>query len=171
MWSSETTLINEEFPKIYKIRTTLKINIKMNATKLKITLIALITFLSFSCSSDSSSSSEETTTGGTNTTTNTWVKLTARTSSDQVKPNYIIMMFDQPVTTTAALPPIKKQITTDTNGLAYFDLNTIVTTSTPTTYYFEAFVKNVDNYIMKSVSNPSYTLVKGQMITSSIIVN
>ena len=124
-----------------------------------------------SCSKDDDSSSTETG-GGSSTTTNTWVKLTAITSAGVNKPNYIIMMFDQPVTSSSALPPIKKQITTDANGLAYFDLNTMVTSTTPTTYYFEAFVSNGSGgYIWKSVSHPTYNIAKGQMITSSIIVN
>lgn len=136
----------------------------------KATILVLFTFISFSCSKDDSSSSTETG-GGSTATTNTWVKLTAITSAGVVKPNYIIMMFDQPVTTTSALPPIKKQVTTDANGLAFFDLNTMVTSTTPTTYYFEAFVQNGTGYTLKSVSHPTYNIAKGQMITSSIIVN
>ena len=62
-------------------------------------------------------------------------------------------------------------VTTDANGLAYFDLNTMVTSTTPTTYYFEAFVQNGTGYTLKSVSHPTYNIAKGQMITSSIIVN
>lgn len=56
--------------------------------------------------------------------------------------NYIIMMFDQPYTAGNALPPIKKQVTTDNNGLAYFDLKTMITCTTSTTYYFKAFLSN-----------------------------
>ena len=142
----------------------------MKTTFYKATILVLFTFLSISCSKDDSSSSTDTG-GGSTTTTTTWVKLTAITSSGVAKPNYIIMMFDQPVTTTSALPPIKKQVTTDANGLAYFDLNTMVTSTTPTTYYFEAFVSNGTGYTLKSVSHPTYSIAKGQMITSSIIVN
>ena len=141
----------------------------MKTNFLKVTLIALVTLISFSCSSDDSSSEE--TSGGSSTTTNTWVKLTAITSTGVKKPNYIIMMFDQPVTSSSALPPIKKQVTTDADGLAYFDLNTMITSTTPTTYYFEAFVQDGANYVWKSVSHPTYNIAKGQMITSSIIVN
>lgn len=142
----------------------------MKTNFFKATILALVTIFTISCSKDDDSSSTETG-GGSTTTTNTWVKLTASTSAGVNKPNYIIMMFDQPVTSSSALPPIKKQITTDANGLAYFDLNTMVTSTTPTTYYFEAFVQNGTGYTWKSVSHPTYNIAKGQMITSSIIVN
>jgi len=137
----------------------------------KATILALLTIFTISCSKDDDSSSTETG-GGSSTTTNTWVKLTATTSAGVVKPNYIIMMFDQPVTSASALPPIKKQVTTDANGLAYFDLNSMITSTTPTTYYFEAFVSNGSGgYTWKSVTHYQANLAKGTMATSSIIVN
>ena len=92
----------------------------MKTNFLKATILALVTIFTISCSKDDDSSSTETG-GGSTTTTNTWVKLTASTSAGVNKPNYIIMMFDQPVTSTSALPPIKKQITTD--GLNQNKLN------------------------------------------------
>jgi hypothetical protein len=137
----------------------------------KATILALVTIFTISCSKDDNSSTTETG-GGSSTTTNTWVKLTAITTAGVNKPNYIIMMFDQPVTSSTALPPIKKQITTDANGLAYFDLKSMITSTTPTTYYFEAFISDGSGgYIWKSVSHPTYNIAKGQMITSSILVN
>lgn len=141
----------------------------MNFTMLKTSMLALITVITLSCSKSSSSSTD--TGGSSSTTTNTWVKLTATNSSGVNKPNYIIMMFDQPVTSTSALPPIKRQVTTDANGLAYFDLNAMITSTTPTKYYFEAFVQSGANYIWKSVTNYDVDLAKGTMATSTIIVN
>lgn len=142
----------------------------MKTIFLKATILVLVTFFTISCSKDDDSSSTETG-GGSSTTTNTWVKLTAITSTGVNKPNYIIMMFDQPVTSSSALPPIKKQVTTDANGLAYFDLNSMVTSTIPKTYYFEAFVQNGTGYTWKSVSHYTVDLKKGTMATSSIIVN
>lgn len=137
---------------------------------LKFILIVLVASLSFSCSSDDDSSEE--TSGGSTTTTNTWVKLTVTTSGGTVKPNYIVMMFDEPVTLTKPLPPIKKQVTTNADGLAYFDLNSMITSSTPKTYYFEVFVANgSDSYTLKSITHYNVKLAKGTMATSSIIVN
>ena len=142
----------------------------MKTNFFKATILVLVTIFTISCSKDDDSSSTETG-GGSSTTTNTWVKLTATTSAGVVKPNYIIMMFDQPVTSASTLPPIKKQVTTDANGLAYFDLNTMITSTTPTTYYFEAFVQSGSNYVWKSVTHYQVNLAKGTMATSSIIVN
>lgn len=141
----------------------------MKTTMLKATVLALVTVMTFSCSKSSSSSTD--TGGSSTTTTNTWVKLTATNATGANKPNYIIMMFDQPVTSTTALPPIKKQVVTDANGLAYFDLNSMITTTTPTKYYFEAFVQSGANYIWKSVTHFDVDLAKGTMATSTIIVN
>lgn len=142
----------------------------MKTTFLKASILALVTIFTISCSKDSSSSSTE---SGSNssTTLNTWVKLSAVTIDGVNKPNYIIMMFEQPVTSIASLLPIKKQVTTDANGLAYFDLNTIITSTTPTPYYFEAFVQNGTGYTWKSVSHYSTNLSKNTMATSLIIVN
>jgi len=138
---------------------------------LTLSLITGILISSFSCSRTESSSSEDSSNSST-TTTNTWVKLTATTSAGVNKPNYIIMMFDQAVTSATALPPIKAQVTTDSNGLAYFDLNSMITSSDPKTYYFEAFVSNGSGgYTWKSVTHYSTSLKKGTMSTSSIIVN
>lgn len=126
---------------------------------------------SLACSRTDSSETESSSNTST-TTTNTWVKLTATTSSGINKPNYIIMMFDQPVNSANSLPPIIKQVTTDSNGLAYFDLNSMVTSTTPKTYYFEAFISNGSGgYTWKSVTHYNVSIVKGTMSTSSIIVN
>lgn len=142
----------------------------MKTNFLKATVLALVAFFSISCSNDDSSSSTDITNGG-NTQIQTWVKLTAMTTDGVVKPNYKIMMFDEPVTSASALPPVKKEVTTDANGLAYFDLNTMITSATPKTYYFEAFVQNGTGYTWKSVSHYNVNLAKGTMATSSIIVN
>jgi hypothetical protein len=133
-------------------------------------LILFVALTIMSCEKKTSSSSTTTTTT-TTTTTNTWVKLTATTTASVNKPNYIIMMFDQAVTSSSALPPILKQVTTDANGLAYFDLNSMITSTTPKTYYFEAFVQSGTSYTWKSVTHYNTNLAKGTMATSTIIVN
>lgn len=141
--------------------------------KIYFKIFVFISVVCFAVSCSKSDSSDSSATGGstTITTSNTWVKLTASTAANVAKSNYVIMMFDQPVTTSTALPPIKKQIITDANGLANFDLNSIVTSTTATKYYFEAFLETPTGYTWKSVSHPSFDIAKGQMITSSIIVN
>ena len=74
-------------------------------------------------------------------------------------------------TTIADLPPIIKQVTTDANGLAYFDLNALIVSTIPYTYYFEAFETVEDGYLWKSVIHPSFELKKGMMVTDIILVN
>jgi hypothetical protein len=131
--------------------------------------VFVLLFIGVSCTKEDETSTSET--NNQTTQTQTWVKLTALTSSNVPKPNYIVMMFDQPVTSSSVLPLIKKQVTTDANGLAYFDLNTMITSDIATTYYFEAFVQDGQNYIWKSITHPTFSLKKGTMGTSSIIVN
>lgn len=145
---------------------------KMGKSFLRTLALTTVIISVISCSKNDSSDSSFTAGSITTTTTsNTSVKLTASTSANVLKPNYIIMMFDQPVTSSTALPPIKKQVITDANGVANFDLTSIVTGTTATKYYFEAFVETPTGYTWKSVSHPSYDISKGQVITSSIIVN
>lgn len=135
-----------------------------------IPILFLFTILFTSCSKEDSST---TVTGGNSSTssTNTWVKITTSTTSGTAKSNYIVMMFAKPVSANSPLPPILKQVTTDANGLANFDLNSFITTSSSKTYYFEAFVQNGNGYDLKSITHPMYNIAKGQMITSTIIVN
>jgi hypothetical protein len=138
----------------------------MKIKSLHVIIVTVLSLFLFSCSKDESSTQNSSST----TTTNTWVKLTAQTFGGVKKSNYIVMMFDQPVSQTGALPPILMQVTTDANGLAYFDLNSMVTSTTPKTYYFEAFVPDGPNYILKSVTHPSFSIAKGRTFTSAIIV-
>lgn len=142
----------------------------MKTSILKTVVLILVSIFTFSCTSDDSSSSTET--GGTSiTTSNTWVKLTAVSTTGITKPNYKILMFSSPPSTTAPLPPILKEATTDANGLAFFDLNAMITSTTPTTYYFEAFTETSTGYTWRSISHYNVSLHKGTMATSSIIVN
>ena len=142
----------------------------MKTNIFKIFTLFFLIILSVSCSKDDEVSTEYTQNTST-TTTNTWVKLTARTINGTVKPNYKIMMFSTEPSMTAALPPILKEVTTDVNGLAYFDLNSMITSSTPTTYYFEAFTDTPTGYQLRSISHFNTEIKKGNMVTSSILVN
>jgi hypothetical protein len=140
----------------------------MKTNLFKATLFALLTILVISCSKDEDSSSSETNTS----TTTTWVKLTTLISAGIVKPNYKVIMFSTQPTTNTPLPTILKEVTTDANGLAYFDLNSMITDTTPTTYYFESFTTYLSvGYVWKSVSHFNVSLIKGSIVTSSILVN
>jgi hypothetical protein len=138
----------------------------MKTSLFKTACLVLITILTFSCSKEEASSSSS----SSSSTTNTFVKLSVTNASGARRPNYIVMMFDQPVTNANALPTIIKQVTSDASGLAEFDLNTIVTNTSPTTYYFEAFLQVGNDYVLKSTTHPMFNVVQGSMITSSIIV-
>ncbi len=143
----------------------------MKANFLKASILALVTILTFSCSKDESSSTTETG-GSSSSTTSTWAKFTVITPAGVVKPNYIVMMFDQPFSTTAPMPTIIKQVTTDANGLANFDLNTIVTSTVTKKYYFEAFVQSGTSYVLKTnYSRFDSDFVKGSHLTTSLLVN
>jgi hypothetical protein len=140
----------------------------MKTNFFKSTLFALLTILVISCSKNEDSSSSETNTS----TTTTWVKLTTLISAGIVKPNYKVIMFSTQPTTNTPLPTILKEVTTDANGLAYFDLNSMITSTTPTTYYFEAFISDGSGgYVWKSISHFNVSLIKGSIATSSILVN
>lgn len=143
----------------------------MKSNFLKFSVFLFLAIFALSCSKDKDEEATFTSSSSSTTETQTSVKLTAITSSNETKANYVVMMFDEPATVTSPLPPIIMQVTTDVNGLAHFDLTQIVISSTPKTYYFEAFEPDGENYIWRSITHPSYDLKKGRMVTSSILVN
>ena len=142
----------------------------MKINFLKMSVVAIATLFAISCSKDEKTNSTETTNTSVNIT-NTMAKITVLTAAGVTKPNYVVMMFDQPFTTIATLPPILKQVTTDSNGLASFDMNTIVTNTTPKFYYFEAFVETTTGYTLKTIPRFKTELVKGNSLTTSLLVN
>ena len=143
----------------------------MKTNFLKATVLALFTILSISCSKDDDSTSIDTSQSST-TVINTWAKFTVATPSNVVKPNYIVMMFEQPFSPNAPLPTIIKQVTTDANGLANFDLNAIVTTATPKKYYFEVFTQSGTDYTLKTTfSRYDSDFSKGSHLTTTLLVN
>ena len=143
----------------------------MKTRFLKLSALVLVTICIIACSKEENSGITNTTSNTSTTTTLTAVKLTVITQAGVVKPNYIVMMFDQPFSPTQVMPPILKQVSTDATGLAYFDLKTMITSSTPKTYYFEAFVEIPTGYELKSIIRFSTKLQKGVVVTSSIFVN
>jgi hypothetical protein len=143
----------------------------MKTNFFKTTILLLITIFTISCSKDDDSSTSDTNTSG-GTTINTWAKFTIATPTGVVKPNYIVLMFDQPFSPTATMPPIIKQETSDANGLVNFNLNTLVTTSTPKKYYFEVFTLSGTTYTLKTTfSRYSNDFVKGTNLTTTLLVN
>jgi hypothetical protein len=81
-------------------------------------------------------------------------------------------MFDQPFSPTATLPPIIKQETSGATGKVNFNLNTLVTTSTPKKYYFEVFTLSGTTYTLKTTfSRYDSDFVKGSQLTTTLLVN
>ena len=138
---------------------------------MKTTILMVITLFTISCSKEDSSSSTDISTSG-GTTINTTAKFIVATPSGVVKPNYIVLMFDQPFSPTTTLPPIIKQETSDATGKVNFNLNTLVTNSTPKKYYFEVFTLSGITYTLKTTfSRFSNDFVKGTQITTTLLVN
>lgn len=143
----------------------------MKSNLLKVLSIFFLATITFSCKKDVQTfESESSSSSTTSTTSSTWVKLTVMTSNGDKKQNYKVLMFGSEPSKTSPLPPILKEVTTDADGLAYFDLDLMITSSTPKTYYFEAFVENGSGYTWKSITHYNKSLVKGTMATSSILV-
>ncbi len=143
----------------------------MKSNFLKVSILALVTIFTISCSKDESLSTTETNTS-IGTTVNTWAKFTVATPAGVFKPNYIVMMFETPFTPNTPLPTIIKQATSDVNGLAYLDLNTTITSTTLKKYYFEAFTLSGTTYTLKTnFSRFDSDLKKGSNLTTTLLVN
>ena len=104
-----------------------------------------------------------------NTSSKTEVVINVIDIHNNPKSGYVVMMFVQKPSSTTTLPTIIKQVNSNSEGIAKFDLDSYLTT--PKTLYFEAFTKDGNNYIWKSISHPSKTISKGTKWTTSIIVN
>lgn len=102
------------------------------------------------------------------TLSETAVILTVKDVQNNIKSGYTIMMFTEKVQLNEPLPTIEKQIVSDSEGIVKFDLNDYIVN--PTKLYFEAFVKEGNNYIWKSISHPEGTIKKGTTWTTSIFV-
>ncbi len=134
----------------------------MKNTMKKIYLLILGIFVQ-SCTTDNT---EEQT-----STVETSVKLTAKALNGNIKTNTKILMFAEMPSTLKSLPKIITEVTTDEKGEAKFDLRSIVTNTTPTTYYFGAFDKNTDgSYKWRSVAIYKTDLSNGVNISNTIFV-
>lgn len=135
-----------------------------------ITTLVLVSVVLISCSKSSNSSSNNNSNTST-TQSDTWVKLNIVNAAGAPVSGYKVMMFKSPVTSVSALPTIEREVTSDANGLAFFDLKTQITSDVPVRYYFEAFIQTGTGYTWESVTHYNVELKKGTQATSSIIVN
>ena len=139
-------------------------------------IVSIFAFALISCKKT------ETTTTTTTIQSETWVKLTVHTSNDVVRPNYTVLMFETtahqtPPTNTSPpvpknpLPTIVRTAVSNSQGIAHFDLNDLVTSSTPKTYYFIAVQQDGSSYIWElPYMQVEANLKRGTMFMSSIFV-
>ena len=141
---------------------------KLKKNFLASVVINLLMTVFFACSK------EETTTTTTTTTiqSETWVKLTVQSSSGTLKSNYTVLMFETRASEGAPLPAIFRKAVSNAQGVAYFDLNKVITSSIEKNYYFIAVQElSNGNLIWESpYMQQEFAISKGHMITSSIIV-
>lgn len=133
-------------------------------------LYIIITVISLqSCSDNEEGVTTEETTSST-IISKTKVTLTITTSEGELKEGYIIMMFDEVFNPADVLKKAVKQVESDVNGIAVFNLEDLITTSTSKEYYFEAFTETTNGFVLKSSFRTAVSLQKGSTITTSIIV-
>lgn len=143
---------------------------QINKMKKALFVLAMATLLT-SCRSDSAEESSSSTSETQTQTTQTAVKFTVLNSQNVLQKDIVIMMFKTKITSGNNLPNIEKQVVSDVNGLANFDLSTYITSNIPTKYYFEAFKKVGNNYTWVSKTHPEIDIKKNTQTTTSIIIN
>lgn len=105
------------------------------------------------------------------TTSETKVTLTITTSDGELKEGYIIMMFDKVFNPEDNLKTPFAKVTSNSDGIAIFNLGELITSSTKKTYYFEAFMESSTGLTLKSKFRKSLDLNRGTSSTTSIIVD
>lgn len=131
----------------------------------------LIASLLINCRSESTEESSSTETETSTQSSSTLVKMNVLNSQNMAQKDIVVMMFKSKITSVNNLPTIEKQATSDISGLATLDLSSYITSNIATTYYFEAFKKDGNNYIWVSKTHPEISIKKGQQTTTSIVVN
>lgn len=133
--------------------------------------IIAIASLVFSCRSESTEENTSSSSSSSTQTSTTSVRMSVINSQNVTQKDIVVMMFKTKPTSSTNLPNIEKQVISDTNGLANFDLSTYITSDIAVTYYFEAFKKEGNNYVWISKTHPEIAIKKGQQTTTSIVVN
>lgn len=137
----------------------------------KIILALALAVLFTGCRSESTEETSFTSEESNTQTSATTVKMNVLNLQNVPQKDIVVMMFKTKVTSENILPNIEKQVTSDANGLANFDLSTYITSNVATTYYFEAFKKEGNNYVWISKTHPEISIKKNQVTTTSIIIN
>lgn len=120
-------------------------------------------------------STHETSTSSSSTsstvTTTTSAKITVLKSPNSTpQKNISVLMFKSKPSITEALPTILKEVVTNDKGEAVFDLSSMVTSSTGEKFYFGAFRKSGDSYVLLSTYFPELTIKKNAISSTYIII-
>lgn len=121
-------------------------------------------------------STHETSTSSSSTsstvTTTTSAKIMVIKSQDNTpQKNISVLMFKSKPSITEALPTILKEVVTNDKGEAVFDLSSMVTSSTGEKFYFGAFRKSGDSYVLLSTYFPERVIKKNSVISTVIPIN
>lgn len=121
-------------------------------------------------------STHETSTSSSSTsstvTTTTSAKITVLKSPNSTpQKNISVLMFKSKPSITEALPTILKEVVTNDKGEAVFDLSSMITSSTGEKFYFGAFRKSGDSYVLLSTYFPERVIKKNSVISTVIPIN
>lgn len=138
----------------------------------KIVFIFSMAFAIIGCREEST---HETSTSSSSTsstvTTTTSAKITVLKSPNNTpQKNISVLMFKSKPSITEALPTILKEVVTNDKGEAVFDLSSMVISSTGEKFYFGAFRKNGDSYVLLSTYFPELTIKKNAISSTYIII-
>jgi hypothetical protein len=129
-----------------------------------------LTLLCVGCVTEEKVSEQSSTSTSTTTQTETQVVFNVIDTNDLPREGYSIMMFEEPPSENAPLPPIIMDVLSNTQGQATFLLDDYLGGSDTKTVFFEAFVKSGNDLIWKSVIHPELTIQKGTKRTTTILV-
>ncbi|VDH03656.1 hypothetical protein [Bergeyella zoohelcum] len=141
----------------------------------KVLLVFSMAFAIIGCREETA---HETSTSSSSTsstiTTTTSAKITVLKSSNSTpQKNISVLMFKSKpsITGNQALPTILKEVVTNDKGEAIFDLSSMVTSSTGEKFYFGAFRKSGDSYVLLSTYFPERVIKKNSVISTVIPIN
>ncbi|MFX1627116.1 hypothetical protein JZ969_09535 [Riemerella anatipestifer] len=102
--------------------------------------------------------------------TSTAVKINVINGNNEPQSGIVVMMFKSKVKADAPLPTVEKEVVSDINGVANFDLSSYIQEDTEQIYYFEAFRKQGDKYLLVSTTHPEFKIKKNTIKTTAIII-
>ena len=136
--------------------------------KIVLLFTVLLAVFLMGCSKDEETMSKTESSSSNSTTLKTEAIINVVDAQFNPESGYLVMMFLEKPETGLTLPEIEMQVTSNSEGVANFDLNDYIVT--PTKLYFEAFLQEGNYYIWKGITHPEKTISKGTKWTTTIIV-